>query len=868
MRKLLLLAFLFGGFTAFSQGTVSGLIMDSDLGGPLAGANIIETGTTNGTIADMDGRFNFKVTTNSGTVSISYLGYKNSTVAFSLSDGSADLGSLSIEIDAAALDEIVIIGTGIIDLAEGRRTPSAVSTIRSEEIQAKITGNTEFTEVLKNTPSVYVSNQAGGFGDSQIFLRGFNDSNTAFLLNGQPINSVEDGRIFWSNWSGMTDVASAVQAQRGLGSSKLAISSVGGTVNIISKSTDSRQGGFVRFLTGNDSYFKGTASYSTGVNESGWAFSFLIDHWQAHRKYSEGTAGQGQNYLFSVGYKMNNRNTFNFLITGAPQWHDQNFSDSLEDYAQYGEKYNANSGFKDGTRFTERRNFYHKPVANLNWDLDLNEKIDVSTVLYASWGRGGGTGALGRGTRVRNDMGQIDFDQIVQNNIADANNGIGNNSDSRIIRSSMNNHNWYGLISNVTYKASEELTLNVGIDGRLYRGDHFRQLNDLLGLTGFQDNYRNDRPDDYVISSVFEADPWSALFDFADEANRTQYDYSENINNIGGFAQAEYVVEHFSGFLQGAVSSQSFQREGRFSGTGNGLGKSEKLSKTGYNVKGGAAYMYDGNHSVFANGGYFSRQPYLDNIFADIRNSNDFLSPDVENEEITGFEAGYRFKNRNLKVSLDFYITTWANRFLAFNGPEIDPDGVAQTSTYRLTDVTQRHRGFEFDVEYSPDMRDWSFHAFGSIGNWKYDGDSPYTLQNDENGTFIPQVSDKIDLTGTLIGNAPQTSFGFGGTLKICDGLSVDADYNIYTDLYGFVDPEDVAQNALSGGGTFQAEKLPAYSLLDAGVTYKFLFGDKNLTFRANLKNVGNTSYLGQRDAFGYYLGVGRTYNASMRYNF
>ncbi|MGK0175141.1 MAG: iron complex outermembrane receptor protein, partial [Ulvibacter sp.] len=52
------------------------------------------------------------------------------------------------------------------------------------------------------------------------------------------------------------------------------------------------------------------------------------------------------------------------------------------------------------------------------------------------------------------------------------------------------------------------------------------------------------------------------------------------------------------------------------------------------------------------------------------------------------------------------------------------------------------------------------------------------------------------------------------------------------------------------------------------GVTYKFLFGDKNLTFRANLKNVGNTSYLGQRDAFGYYLGVGRTYNASMRYNF
>jgi outer membrane receptor protein involved in Fe transport len=242
--------------------------------------------------------------------------------------------------------------------------------------------------------------------------------------------------------------------------------------------------------------------------------------------------------------------------------------------------------------------------------------------------------------------------------------------------------------------------------------------------------------------------------------------------------------------------------------------------------------------------------------------------PDVENEEITGFEAGYRFKNRNLKVSLDYYITNWANRFLAFNGPEIDPDGVAQTSTYRLTDVTQRHTGFEFDVEYRPNLRDWSVHVFGSIGNWEYDGDTPYTLQNDETSDFIPQPSDRIDLSGTKVGNAPQTSFGFGGTLKICKGLSVDADYNIFADLYGFVDPEDVAQNALDGGGTYQAEKLPAYTLLDAGVTYKFMFGGKNLTFRANLKNVFNEAYIGQRDAFGYFLGVGRTYNASMRYNF
>jgi hypothetical protein len=89
-----------------------------------------------------------------------------------------------------------------------------------------------------------------------------------------------------------------MQIQRGLGSSKLAISSVGGTVNIVMKAAEKQQGGSVRFLSGNDSYFKTTAEYNTGVNDKGWAFSFLVDHWQAHRSWARGTFGQGQNYFF------------------------------------------------------------------------------------------------------------------------------------------------------------------------------------------------------------------------------------------------------------------------------------------------------------------------------------------------------------------------------------------------------------------------------------------------------------------------------------------------------------------------------------------------------------------------------------------
>ncbi len=865
MKKItLLVVMLFAMTSAIFAQTLTGTVNAED--GPLPGANIIVKGTETGTQTDFDGKFSLNVTAGSGTLVISFVGYANQEVAYTVAAGETkDLGTITLLSDNT-LDEVVVVGRGVIDLDQTRATPIAVSTVRAAEIQSKSAGNVEFTETMKNIPSVYVSDQAGGFGDSQIFLRGFDQVNTAFLLNGQPINSQEDGRMFWSNWAGMADVANAVQVQRGLGASKLAISSVGGTVNIVSKSTERQQGGFARFMMGNDSYAKATVSYDTGLSDSGWSFSVLLDHWQAHRKFSVGTAGQGQNYLLSVGYKPSEAHTFNFLITGAPQWHDQNFSESLDFYRQYGNKANDNSGFLNGERYTERRNYYHKPVANLNWDFDISEGLDLSTVLYASWGRGGGTGNLGRG-RVRNeDIGitgpterEIAWDQIVENNQAL---GIGNFGNSYIRRASVNNHNWYGLLSSLNIETSDNWNFNVGFDGRLYRGDHFRQVNDLLGLDGFNDNFRTDRPSDYTFTEEFEADPWAALFDSADEANRTQYDYSENINYLGGFGQAEYVGDKFSAFAQGALSTQSFQREGRFVGTGDGLGKSEKLNKTGYNIKGGASYTLVENHKVFANAGFFSRQPFLDNIFADIRNSNTIVEPEVDNEEITSIEGGYRFQAGKIRINIDVYWTEWANRFLQFNGPE-QTNG--DFTTYRLTNVTQVHRGIEGDFEYRPSGGRWSLRGYISHGNWEYDGDTPFTLQNDQTATIIETGT--IVLTGTKVGNAPQTSFGAGSFVKILDNLSVDADYNVYTRLWGFVDPEDVAQSALDGE-VYQAENLGSNDILDMGVTYRFNLGDQRITFRGNVKNVFNRQLVTQLGPFGYRLGIGRTFNASLRYNF
>ncbi len=877
MRKLLLLVFLLGGFAAFSQTTVTGTVIDSDSNDPLAGANVVETGTTNGAITDFDGNFTLETSAKTGTLTISYIGYTIEKVPFKTVGGTAALGNVKITIDADALEEVVIVGKGIIDLAKDRQTPIAVSTISAAEIQAKAVGNVEFPEIMKSTPSVYVSNQAGGFGDSQMFLRGFDQTNTAFLLNGQPINGMEDGRMYWSNWSGMSDVANAVQVQRGLGSSKLAISSVGGTVNIVSRAAGRKEGGFARFMTGNDSYFKGTLSYDSGLKGK-WAYSFLLDHWQAHRKYSDGTAGQGQNYFIGVGYVPSDKHSFNFLLTGAPQFHDQNFSKSLEDYDQFGKRYNSNSGFLDGERYTLRRNYYHKPIVNLNWDWNISDKTNLSSVAYASFGRGGGTGPAGSSRNIiRDNNGEIDFNAIIDNNIESAENGIGSFGQGSLVRRmSVNNHNWFGFLTNLESAVSDNFTFNVGLDTRLYKGSHWYQMSNLLGLQGYADNrgYGDARDSDYVISETFEANPWAALFNSADEGQRFNYDYSEYINYIGGFSQAEYKTDNFSAFVQGAVSTQSYQREGRAEGSEiegvNGLGKSEKVNKLGYNIKGGMGYTFIENNTIFANAGYYSRQPYLDNIFTDIRNSNYILEGDneIDNEEILGLEVGYRMRAGNFSLDLNGYYTTWGNRFLSGGFIEADPTSsnpIEQKDRYqRFTDITQVHKGFEFEGKYRYSSA-FMFRAFGSIGNWKYEGETPFQTREDDTNVLLE--SGNVDLSGTKIGNAPQTSFGFGFKYNVIGGLSIDADYNIYADLYGFVDAEDVV-DAAQAGVVYQAERLPAYSVLDAGITYKFDFGGNDFTFRANCYNATNEMYLGQKDSFGYFYGNGRTWNASIRYDF
>jgi hypothetical protein len=892
--------------TVFSQGKVTGKITDGT--GGLPGANVVIKGSTTATSTDFDGKFTLTSPSSTGEIVISFLGYDNQTVKFNVSNGgTTNLGTITLVSNSNELSEIVVKST-VVDIAKDRKTPVAVSTIKAAEIQQKL-GSQEFPEILANTPSVYATKGGGGYGDSRINIRGFDQRNIAVMINGVPVNDMENSSVYWSNWAGLSDVTSAMQVQRGLGSSKLAISSVGGTINVVTRSADMKEGGTIALTTGNDNYFKSLVSYSTGKLSNGLSASVLFSN-TIGDGYVDGTKFSGQNYFIGIGYtSKNNKHDFQFTFTGAPQWHNQrSFANTLASYIQYGNpaenkpdiKYNSDWGYKNGQEYSWARNFYSKPVMSLNYDYKISDNTKLSSVLYASWGRGGGTGNIGRSPfAFKTADGLVPFDEFVKYNTGQPNTigaPLTPNADGEYVvnrttgftrRSSINSHDWYGAVINLNQKLTRTLTLDFGIDARTYTGYHFRNVNDRLGADVYFDNQSATfKPNGRYLYETYSATPsWNPFTNVKDQ-EKIEYNNNGYVNWYGAFTQLEYSGENLSAFIQGAISNQGFQREDTFLYLeSDPLYKTDTKNITGGNIKGGANYNINEHHNVFANAGYYSKQPFFNAVYR----NNQSVAFDTPNEKVVGIEAGYGYRSSKVNANLNAYYTSWKDRYQR----STDPSSTNRNGYFDALGVNELHTGLELEVnaKATPQL---SLNAMVSVGQWKYEGNATYNKFDQNNA---PLESGTLYLDGVKVGDAAQTTASLGAAYEILERFSVDANYRYTDQLYAAIEP-----------GRFSAEnhkgtlELPSYGLMDAGVSYKWLIGSSNknsLSFRLNVNNVLNEVYISEsrtnifaddninatNPALGTYasngqvyrgiatanqvfFGFGRTWNFSMRFNF
>lgn len=880
-----------------AQGTITGTVKDADQEDALIGATVFLKGTNYGTATDYDGSFRLdNVEAGDYTMVISYTGYGDMTKDVSVTSGDVDLGNFMLRSSSIGLQEVNVIASIAVD----RKTPIAVSTIKGEVIEAKV-GNQEFPEILKSTPSVYVTKTGGGFGDARINVRGFDQTNIAVMINGIPVNDMENGRVFWSNWAGLSDVTSNLQVQRGLGASKLAVPSVGGSINIITNAADFEKGGKVSLGIGNDGYQKYGLMLSSGESEKGFAATAQFTHTRGDG-YVDGTMFRAYSYFLSLSKTLGDNQSLGFTVIGAPQWHHQrdemsgfdNLTVGVFQEEEMGRRFNWNAGTLDGKEFNFRRNFYHKPKAFLNHYWTLSPKTDLKTSAYVSLGRGGGTGARGRingadeniyfggrifnsftgfGLGIHDENGQVRWDDIVAYNqgaeigtFGEPNTEPGtttSSGDGFIRRASMNSHNWYGILSTLTHELNSNLTLTAGVDGRYYKGIHYRRLENLLGNTTYVSRSDDNNPNN-IIADVSEAQFGNFTDNSYTEGNNVLNYWNDGLVSwLGVFGQLEYSTDKLTAFGSVNASNQGFKRVDYFNYLdADPLQSTDWQNFLGGNVKAGFNYNINAKNNVFVNAGFISKQPIFDNVFVNFVNE---VNEDAQNQKITSFEAGYGYRSGSFNASINGYFTRWDDRQLTF-GTE---NALDQDLLYTFT-TSQIHTGIELEFNWSP-IRALNIKGMASIGNWEYGDDFLATGANIDSIGFAP-ADIQIFADGLKVGDAAQTTFGLGINYEIIDGFRVYADYLFNDDIFAqfALDQDDQFQ---SPGG--QVLKLDSYSLVDVGAAYTFPLGNYKLTARINVNNLLDEWYVSELTSNGDsilesqgFVGFGRTWNAGLKFHF
>jgi hypothetical protein len=516
----------------------------------------------------------------------------------------------------------------------------------------------------------------------------------------------------------------------------------------------------------------------------------------------------------------------------------------------------------------ERVNFYHKPQLALRHFWQINNRLNVSSLAYASIGRGGGTGLESRSGLGHDIQGRIDFQEVYERNIQAPDRAHTNFlsidttfSDTELradnfIRASRNDHFWAGLLSQAVLNLDENFTLSGGVDLRYYKGTQYRTVHEFIGGSYFISGANPNLAPDQIIreDDVYELD-------------------EDGLVAWGGFfAEAEYKTDKWTAVINVTGSTSGFKAIDRFrkrtldvGDTTLAIGYNEIIEyrgmeydrnspglKTyetdwkwlnGYTVKLGVNYNINRWMNVYANGGFLSIAPIFDNV---IDRNNDFFESTL-NEEVSAIEAGYQFANSSWAVNVNAYYTIWGNRPIARNvlvnypGGAVNGD-VGEDTFIFIRSIDALHQGIEVDAKYVISPK-FSVQGILSLGKWTWESEEEVNYVQaglvlvDDQGT---PLTFKIDPQGVRVGDAAQTQIGGAFEYNPVKRSYIRLRATFFGQNYADFAPE--TSTGINAGR--QSWRIPNYALFDLHAGYTFDLEDQTLRIGASVFNLLDIFYV------------------------
>jgi iron complex outermembrane receptor protein len=771
------------------------------------------------------------------------------------------------------LEEVKVIGNFVSD----RKTPVAVTKLTAQKITEEL-GSRDLPMLLNGTPGVYATQTGGGDGDSRINVRGFDQRNVGVLIDGVPVNDMENGWVYWSNWFGLDAITSNIQVQRGLGATKLAMPSIGGTINILTTGSGNKKMLSFKQEYGTGNLLRSSLTYNSGILKKGWSVTASASYKQGDG-WVYGTPTQG-----FFGYAKVQKRIKNHLISlsafAAPQQHGQrSYSQSIQYWstqdatnmhvpidnsAQFineGIRFNQHWGYRteDGKRKiqNENLNYYNKPQITLKDFWKINSKWSLSNILYTSIGRGGGTRLSNANAALRDSDKLINWDGIIQENKVNSLFGTPNIDplysptlikSSQVLLNTVNNHFWLGYLGQFNYDYSKKLKFSGGLDLRYYKGTHYQEIRDMLG-------------GDYYIetSNQNTASPMRFVGDKV--AMKSFNSYRDGLVNWAGlFGQAEYTgarwtfFVNLSGVVNGYKGIDYFQKKMLQVGdsvlrigindtityqgqtyTSQSAGIKDYQTDWKYipggTLKFGGSYSLTEHSTVFVNAGFLSRTPQFSNV---IDNNYNAFFKEILNEQIIAFEGGYSFATKKWGFNINGYYTDWRNKPFPFGVLVPDPNDPTQSIAININGMNALHIGGELDVAYKLNKK-WSGDVMVSVGNWTW---------RSAKTVFVPQYNYSIsfDARGVHVGDAAQTALAASVRYEPIKNLFVKVQAQFFDRYYSQFNPFTLqGDNAQR-----EAWKIPAYGLINLFAGYKYGFKNVDLLFNGSITNLLNTQFIAE----------------------
>ena len=862
----------------FGQGTISGSVSDAD-GNALPGANVVVEGTTLGAAATLSGGYSINVPDGSYTVTASVVGYKSSSATVRVSGSNAS-ANFTLESASVALGGVEV-------LAERVDNTSAIpfNEYTKADIDFRL-GGRGLPKALSTLPNVYVEN-GGGWDDENVYVRGFDDRYTSYLINGVPMNDMENGNLYFSNWSVLADVSSVVQVQRGAGSVNLATPSLGGVVNFMSQPASTEPGVVVKQEAGEHQYSKTAVTVNTGLlMDDKLAIMASASRRTADKLFAKGTYSDAWSYYFNASYSVNNDNRLEFIALGSPQFHGQNFwNNRISNYShelaremgvaeedlrtEYGLDYNPRAddlqtpytgkravaswrpfdGWNYRTRdqrstvmINERNNYFHKPIVQMNWYSNLNDSMTMATSFYYSGGEGGGSGSAG--SILWGDNGTRDYDATIARNMSEAQFKDGYGYESRgVLRGSRNNQSTFGIMSKLEQDMGNGLNVTYGLDLRTAKVEHYRQVYDLLGGDFF---YNSSNPN------------WTEEQRHRTLGDKLYYDNTNTIDWLGAYVQASKDLgDGTNVFGMFGATTASYTAQDHF--TLDNL-KIEADAELGYQMKVGGSRALNDTWQLFGNFSYSAMTPSLDKLIDDV---NMIKNSEFENEKATWFDVGARFKSANGQWagSMNYYYALWADRNQS--GTSEDLNGVE--SFFSITGLNELHSGLEYSIAYQPipvlriDVR-------GHESDWRFTDDLTYTYNEIEGDDTSAETFD-LYVKDVMVSGAPQSQTvlmvtGFFNRLK----ASVEAEsFARQYPRWGYDGAIQDLAFLLGEGNTFadDAYETERKTIMNLQMSYTTELMGRDVTLNASIFNVTDELYIG--DFVDAYDGSGDVANLRVR---